>query len=501
MDKTARIWDARKATQLAVLTGHGDSVASVAYSPDGTRIVTASHDKTARIWDASTGAELTVLSGHAGFVTSGAYSPDGKRIVTASDDKTARIWDARTGAQLAVLSGHAGWLNWTAYSPDGTRIVTASEDRTARIWDARTGAQLAVLAGHGDLVDSAAYSPDGTHIVTASDDKTARIWDARMGIQLAVISGHGAAVLSAVYSPDGTRIVTASGDKTARIWDAHIPATIAAQILWEKVAETDPLSDVDRNELGLPPDARVRQWATEGSACDQAAAAFYDPDRQTRGLAQAAIVADVANSACSRRLAPSAITPRMTYQSARALLANSDVNGARQQLELAVSAGYRAAQIDLANLLVDASARILDPARAVALDQKAWQDGVPIAGYSLGKLYETAATGSQPNLAKAWEWYQRGADAGEPHALARVAERTERQALAETDPQKITALLLRAFRDYAAAAERAHDEDWPDDVWRTWRHRRATLARILASQGMMQQVADSYAEILSRPRM
>ena len=191
----------------------------------------------------------------------------------------------------------------------------------------------------------------------------------------------------------------------------------------------------------------------------------------------------------------------MAYQSARALLAKSDVKGARQQLELAVSAGYRAAQVDLANLLVDGSAGMLDPARAVMLAQNAWRDGVPIAAYVLGHFYEAGVTSSQPDLAQAWEWYKKGADAGEPHALARSAERTERQALAETDPQKMAGLLLHAFSDYAAAAERAHDEDWPDDVWRTWRHRRATLARILASQGMMQQVADSYAEILSRPRM
>jgi len=129
----------------------------------------------------------------------------------------------------------------------------------------------------------------------------------------------------------------------------------------------------------------------------------------------------------------------------------------------------------------------------VALDQKAWQDGVPIAAYLLGHLYEAGVAGFQPDLAKAWEWYQRGADAGEPHALARFAERTETQALDEPDPQNAAVFLLQAFTDYAAAAERAHDEDWPDDVWKRWRYRRASLARILAKEGRMQQVADAYA--------
>jgi WD40 repeat protein/TPR repeat protein len=499
-DATARIWDSRTGAQLAVLSGHGDAFYSARYSPDGARIVTASQDKTARIWDAGTGAQLAVLSGHADIVLSADYSPDGGRIVTGSEDKTARVWDARTGAELAMLSGHSEPLNSAAYSPDGTRIVSTSQDKTARVWDARKGAQLGVLSGHAGFVLSAAYSADGTRIVTASADKTARVWDAETGVELAVLSGHGAAVESAAYSPDGTRIVTASDDKTARIWDAHVPASIAAQILWDEAAQTDPLPELDRIEFGLLPDAWVKQWGTEASACDQAAGAFYDPERLARGLAQAAIVADVANAACFRQIAASGNTPRLTYQAARALLAKSEVMGARQLLERAVAAGYRAAQVDLANLLMDASAGRLDPARAVALDQKAWQDGVPIAACLLGHFFETGVTGSTPDLTRAWEWYKKGADAGEPHAVARFAERAERQALTESDPEKTARLRLQAFSDYAAAAERAHDQDWPDEVWRDWRYRRATLARILASQGMMQQVADAYAEVLARTR-
>jgi eukaryotic-like serine/threonine-protein kinase len=493
--------------QIGVLSGHRDSVHSAAYSPDGTRIVTASMDKTVRIWDARTGAQLAVLSGHSDGVNSVAYSPDGKHILKASTDKTARIWDARTGTALIVLSGHGASIKSAEYSRDGTHIVTASFDKTARIWDARTGAQLAVLSGHGDAVNSAAYSPDGAHILTASDDNTARIWDARTGDQLAVLSGHGQALYNAAYSPDGTRIVSASQDQTVRIWDARVQANVAAQILWYISAETDPLPNADRAELGLPPDWRVRSWKIHGSACDQAAAAIYDPDRLTPGELLENITVDIANPTCSAEIGKPQHAARSDYQMGRTLVAKGDANGAKWWFEAAVSKGYRAARVDLADLLAGASVSMLDPAGAVSLYQKAWQDGVPVAAFRLGHLYEYGLQGSrensasvalQPDHAQAWKWYQRGADAGEPNALARLAEREENAALAATDPSNRNAELLQAFKLYAAAAERAHEEDWPDDAWKYWRYRRASLARVLAQEGMMQLVADAYGAMLDK---
>ena len=184
------------------------------------------------------------------------------------------------------------------------------------------------------------------------------------------------------------------------------------------------------------------------------------------------------------------------------MLAKHDVPGARRQFEFAVSKGYRAADIDLGNLLLDGTAGVVDPQRAVSLYEKAWRDGLPIAAFALGHLYEAGVPGAgvkiQPDAAQAWAWYQKGADAGEPTALARFGERDEQYALAVQDPLKALALLLRAFRFYAAAAERARDEDWPEEAWRSWRYRRATLARLLAREGMMGQVADAYTSVLEQ---
>lgn len=228
-DKTARVWDADSGRLLVKLEGHGESVFHAAWSPDGRRIVTGSEDKTARVWDADSGRLLVKLAGHGGFVVHAAWSPDGRRIVTVGQD-TARVWDADSGRLVVVLKGHAGDVGHAAYSPDGRHIVTASSDKTAREWDADTGRLIAVLRGHKELVMQAAYSPNGRRIVTASWDNTARVWSSETGQLAVVLKGHEGSVHHAEWSPNGYQIVTASDDRTARVWSAdsgRVLATLA----------------------------------------------------------------------------------------------------------------------------------------------------------------------------------------------------------------------------------------------------------------------------------
>jgi WD40 repeat protein len=219
------IWDAFSGKELERME-HGSSVNSIEFSPDGIRLATASYDNTARVWDVTSGKGITRI-GHDGSVNSVAFSPDGIYIATASGDHTTRVWDASSEKELTRLE-HDGSISMVAFSPNGNHVATSSYDNTARIWDASVGKELARME-HGGPVNSIAFSPDGNRVATSSYDNTARIWDTYSGKELIRLEHDGPAN-SAAFSPDGNYVATSSYDNTARIWDASAGKELARMV-------------------------------------------------------------------------------------------------------------------------------------------------------------------------------------------------------------------------------------------------------------------------------
>jgi len=203
-----------------VLTGHQDAVTSVAFSPDGMKVLTGSSDNTAWIWDVQSERALVALTGHQGRVTSVSFSPDGTKVLTGSTDDTARLWDAKSGQTLLILDGDLGYVRSVAFSPDGRRLLTGTSGGTGRLWDTTSGQMLLDLIVQWAWVESVAFSPDGTKVLTGSTDNIARTWDVQSGEVLLTLTGHWAPVNSVAFSPDGTKVLTGSDDGSARLWDA-----------------------------------------------------------------------------------------------------------------------------------------------------------------------------------------------------------------------------------------------------------------------------------------
>ena len=287
-DTTLRIWDSTDGTPLSTLHGHIARVTSVAYSPDGKEIVSASHDKTLIIWNAQTGAKLHTLRGHDGWVTSADYSPDGQTIVSASADRTLRIWNAHNGAPLRTLSGHDSAVEYAVYSPNGQRIVSASADKTLRIWDARNGDMLHILKGNDGWVTSADYSPDGTKIVSASQDGTLRVWDVLSGTLDCTLKGHTNRITGVAYSPDGRSITSISWDSTLRIWDTGTGTIKQTLQSIDHLSESLAYSPDGRHIVSTPVGSGLYIWdvdagkliLTLGDRYDSVTKAAYSPDGQ-----------------------------------------------------------------------------------------------------------------------------------------------------------------------------------------------------------------------------
>ena len=214
---SVRIFNAATLQITKTLTGHTCPTTGIDWSPDGSKLVSASSNEgKAYVWDITSGQILASTSATNGIVTA-VWQPNGNLIASVFSENTVIIWDSANGTLNTPTEFWGTSVDW---SPDGTQLVTGSGYGTdVGIFDALSQQELRVLKGHTDGVGPVAWSPDGTKIASGSADKSIKIWNATTGVTLLTLQGHSESITALAWHPNSGVIASSSSDRTVRFWN------------------------------------------------------------------------------------------------------------------------------------------------------------------------------------------------------------------------------------------------------------------------------------------
>ncbi len=234
-DRSVRIWDAATGGELKVLTGHSEGVTDVAFNPAGDQVASAAFNPAAtrdrgneiKQWDAATGREIRALYHKPGwYVGSVAFSPDGRRLVTFTSWGGFRVWDAADGHMIAEVHRIGDQEEGVAVSPADGRVAVGNPEHAIVLWDPDGRRPAQYLRGHTARINDVTFSPDGSRLASAGADGTVRLWEAETGREIACFRGHTSIVVSAAFSPDGRRLVSCGADGATKVWDVDASSEV-----------------------------------------------------------------------------------------------------------------------------------------------------------------------------------------------------------------------------------------------------------------------------------
>jgi cytochrome c len=233
-DARIAIWTQGRQQPDQVFEGHRGPIVSIAVSPDGARLASASWDHTVRIWSLGDGRQQ-VLEGHAQNVNGVAFSPDGRSLVSVGYDRELRIWPLMGGTSNVITL--ASPLNAVAVAPDG-EIVTGGADGKLRFLTSEGQEGGGVQAGATPII-SLAMSPDGTLIAAAGIGGVVTVIDRKARRIVRTLGDPGSPVWSVAFLPDNASLLTGGADGKIRRWSALTGGSIGSSL---QATPHDPLA-------------------------------------------------------------------------------------------------------------------------------------------------------------------------------------------------------------------------------------------------------------------
>jgi WD40 repeat protein len=219
------------------LDGHKGSILSLDWSPNGKYLASgegtdqvlphnqADCEYAINIWDIFEKKVIFTLKGHEDSIVSLSWSKNGTRLVSASDDRNLKMWDTNNGSLLFTMGegiGHSAGVLDVSWSPNQTLLVSGSRDFKVRRWYADTGLPLGKPLKDFNCVRSTQWHPSGRYILTSGVDQYIRILNGTTGsliIEFDDATNTNSEVMSARWSPDGTKFASCSTvDATVRLY-------------------------------------------------------------------------------------------------------------------------------------------------------------------------------------------------------------------------------------------------------------------------------------------
>lgn len=224
---------------------HGSQVVSLNFSPDGTRMASATVDGDIFLTDMGRGGTIRLRSGKRGSARSLIYSPDGRVLAVAGAGSEVELWDCAdefTELDPIVVSG--GWAMCLAFSKDGSLLAIGQwptpdshdGDYEIALWDYRNRRCLRVLKASSGEANALAISPDGTLLASGHTSGDVLLWDTATGQQTASLTMEHSPNTGVAFAMDGTFLATAAiAGPGVRLW--HVGSWLPGGIL-EKTTPT-----------------------------------------------------------------------------------------------------------------------------------------------------------------------------------------------------------------------------------------------------------------------
>jgi WD40 repeat protein len=275
---TVRIWSAEDGRSVRTFTLAGPGL-SVAFSPDD-RLIAYTDGESGRLASAATGEPVLDLAESEAALASIAFSSDGSRLVTAGGKATeATLWDAASGRLLRVLGPRPIGLHALSFAGDGARLATGDDDGTIRVWE--LGGRPPWSPGaHDDVVRTLEFAPDASHLLSGGHDHRLRMWDLSGRTQRWEVD-TGGPVFDATFAPGGERIAVAGKGVQLRRVDtgAAIDVRLGSDQIFAVAYRPDGAL------AAAATGRRLHQWSATGAPAPertlQARVLAWSPDGET----------------------------------------------------------------------------------------------------------------------------------------------------------------------------------------------------------------------------